>query len=444
MKVFLDTMVYLHYRSIDELDLTEFLGSRFYTIIVPRITLRELDKHKNTHNSYRIRNRARKLLKKIERWSQGEVVRPGVQMEFLSSTPVMEFDAHGLNRNWADDILIAAVLQYNLDHPEEDDATLVTQDSGPRITASQLGIRVLELPEKYKLLDEPNPLEAKNRELLQTISLLQNALPKLVVNFSGSEEPKQYETFSLKHQPGLMEEEIKRIIEELKSEYPEQHPPDLSPTASPLLSQLLTQLPDNSYNSIPSEEYERYNVAVKEYLKKYERYIRDKWEHQTAMRRTIQFCIEIRNMGTAPAEDVDVLFHFPDGFLLFLEEDLPSVPQEPRLPQKPRNRIQIMTEHVGRIPHFDPGRPAVSDFKMPTSFRIERTQSYDVMDHFSRIKHGDYVVTPKIFLLFGSYEGASSFECDYTIRPANLPSPLKGTLHFVIKKEDATNANRGD
>ena len=444
MKVFLDTMVYLHYKSIDELNLTEFLGSSSYTIILPRITLRELDKHKNTHNSDRIRNRARKLLKKIERWSQGEIVRPGVQMEFFSSKAIVDFDKHGLNRDWPDDILIAAVLQYNLDHPEEDDATLVTQDSGPRITASQLGIRVLELPDKYKLMDEPNPLEAKNRDLLQTISLLQNALPKLAVNFSGSEEPKQYETFSLKHQPGLVEEEIKQKIEELRSEYPEQHPPDLSPTASPLLSQLLTQLPDHRYNSIPPEEYERYNVAVKEYLKKYERYMRDKWEQRTAMLRTIQFSIEIRNMGTAPAEDVDVLFHFPDGIILFLEDDIPSVPQEPHPPQKPRKSIQIMTEHIGRIPHFDPGRPAVSDFKMPTSFRIERTQSYDVLDHFSRIKHGDYVETPMLFLMFGSYEGASSFECEYTIRPANMPSPSTGKLHFVIKKEDANNANHGD
>ena len=47
MKVFFDTMVFLHYKSLDELDVVDVLGPPPHTVLVPRVTLRELDKHKD-------------------------------------------------------------------------------------------------------------------------------------------------------------------------------------------------------------------------------------------------------------------------------------------------------------------------------------------------------------------------------------------------------------
>jgi predicted ribonuclease YlaK len=203
MKVFFDTMIFLHYRSLDQLDLTQILGPSPHTLMVPRITLRELDKHKNAHKLARIQARARKVLKKIEAWSGGEEVRPGISAEFLAAMPIVDYAKLGLNPDWSDDLLIATVLQYKTDHPEES-VILVTQDSGPRMTASQLGITVLELPADWKLPVEPDPLEVENRELAKTIAALQNALPKLIVSFSGADEPEQHAIFALPPPPESM------------------------------------------------------------------------------------------------------------------------------------------------------------------------------------------------------------------------------------------------
>jgi hypothetical protein len=446
MKVFFDTMVFLHYRCIEDLNLTEIFGPGPHAVIMPRITLRELDKHKNTHSSGRIRERARRMLKKIEGWTAGEEIRPSVSMEFMKGVPTVDYRSLGLNRDWADDILIASVLQYSTDHPDEVSVVLVTQDSGPRITASQLGIRVMELPEQYKLPTEPDPLEAENRELVRTISALQNALPKLTVSFAGSEQPEQHATFALPPPPDSMEDEITRKIEELKGKLPKQHPPDRTPPnpKSPVTLMQAQLAGLGHLDPIAAEEYERYNRGVDEYLRSYEGYMRDTWELQATNKRSIGFEIEIRNTGTAPAEDVDVLFHFPDGFLLFSEEELPEIPKEPSPPRKPRTRIQIMSESIGRIPRLDLVRPVMPDIRVPSSFSIERTQSYDVRDHFPRIKHGDKAVLPEIFLTFDSYETVSSFACNYTIRPANLPTPITGELHFVIEKRDANKAIDSD
>ncbi len=106
--------------------------------------------------------------------------------------------------------------------------------------------------------------------------------------------------------------------------------------------------------------------------------------------------------------------------------------------------MQMMTDSIGHIPHLDLARPSLPDFRMTSSFSIERTDSYDVRDHFPRIKHGDRVPLPEMFLTFDSYESAGSFSCQYTIRPANLPTPITGDLHFVIEKENANKTMDGD
>lgn len=97
----------------------------------------------------------------------------------------------------------------------------------------------------------------------------------------------------------------------------------------------------------------------------------------------------------------------------------------------------MISDGIGRIPHMSLPSPAVPDFRIPTSFSIKHTNSYTVTDHFRRLKHGSVVTLPQMFLTFDSREGARSFHCDYTIRPANLLDPVCGKLHFVIKKDTA-------
>lgn len=436
MKVFLDTMVFLHYRSIDELNLDALLGPSPHKIIIPRITLRELDKHKNTNRSIQIRERARKIVKKIEHWVAGEQVRPGVTMEFMARVPAIDYCKLGLNPDWSDDVLIASVVNYIADHGNGTEVILVTQDAGIRLAASNQGLRVFELPEEYKLSQEKDPLEIKNTELIRKISALENTLPKLIVSFAGSNEPKDYERFFLAYPPDPIEDLIGRKIEELKAEYPISDPfKTASNRLKASLSQKQAQLHILDLEPIPVEEYLRYNRDVAEYLVNYRRFMEDTWKQKAAERRSISFKIEIRNMGMAPAKDVDVLFHFPDGFRLDSKRNFHKISKEPTPPIKPRNTLQQVTDNLLDISKIAWIKPNLPDFKQPSSFSIKRSRSYDVRDKFERIKHGDTALLPKIFLTFDSFQRATSFSCDYTIRPANLPTAVTGKLHFVIEKE---------
>jgi hypothetical protein len=444
MKLFIDSMVYLHYRNLEDIDFPALLDVVHVSVVVPRITLRELDKQKNTHSSSRIRDRARRVLLKIEGWIgvKGNI-RTNVQAEFFPSAPNIDFARHGLNPDWNDDVLIASILQYKTLHPSED-VVLITQDSGPRLTAQALGIKVFQLPDEYKLPSEPDPMEIENRELAKALERLKNALPKLVVGFAGSEEEQVFARFVLPPPPDTMEKEVARKIDDLRSKLPKQHPPDQEQPKNSI-TDLQHQWAALSYiDPIPPEEYERYNRDVDAFLSQYEKYMCETWEVQASAKRTISFEIEIRNIGTAPAEDVDVEFRFPGGFQLLAEEDLPDLPAEPRPPRKPRSRMQMIYDNIGRIPNFHLPSPTLPDFKMTTSFKIERTGSYTVSDHFERIKHGSHVVLPEMFLVFDSYDSAASFNCQYTLRLANLPDAVNGQLHFVIEKEGANKGMEGD
>ena len=168
--------------------------------------------------------------------------------------------------------------------------------------------------------------------------------------------------------------------------------------------------------------------------------MRETWEMQASAKRTIRFEVEIRNVGTAPAEDVDVELHFPDGFQLMSDDDLPNHPVEPRPPRDLRSLRQIIAENIVQIPSVHFPSPTVPELIIPTCFSIKRTGSYTVSDHFERIKHGARVVLPELFLVFDSYESASSFKYEYKLTLANLPDSVMGELHFVIEKE---NANKG-
>jgi predicted ribonuclease YlaK len=195
--VFVDTMIFLHYKPIDEIDFPGILGVDKVDILISRIMLRELDEQKNTNKLNRIRERAKKVLLKLENWMQrAETIRPGVNIAYYGSTPKIDFEKHGLNPNWNDDFLLATILQYNEDYPGVD-VCLITQDSGPRLTAQHLSIPAFELSGELMLPVQLDPIEQENQELRKTLAKLQSALPQLIVCFAETEPPEVYAKFLL-------------------------------------------------------------------------------------------------------------------------------------------------------------------------------------------------------------------------------------------------------
>ena len=440
LHIFLDTMIFLHYRSIEEIDFCSLLGADNIIIVMPRITIRELDKQKNIHKQSRIRERAKKVLQKIEKWLQAdELVRTGVGMIYYDSTPTIPFENVGLNQSWNDDFLLATILQFKQENLGVE-LYLISQDSGPRLTAQHLGIPALELPSEFMLPIPSDPLELENSELKKTVAKLQSARPQLIVCFAGSEPPESHAKFMLPAPIKPIDDEIEAALKEIKNKYPRQYPPDVK-GADTQQNVVATLFGLQSLMQTSPEEYDRYNDDVDEYLSLTEQYMRESWRIKEIATRTIQFQIEIRNVGTAPADDIDYYFYFPDGFILLTGEAFSLRPKKPTSPVEPRTQAQKIAESIDQFRNLSgismPRQymPHMPQIGQASTFSLKRTKSYELTEHSTRIKHGDYFQLPELYLTFDSFQKAASFSCEYTIRPANLPEPLRGKLNFVIKQE---------
>ncbi|MDQ8188108.1 PIN domain-containing protein [Pelagicoccus sp. SDUM812002] len=437
MKIFFDTMVYLHYLGLDQIDFEDVFGPGPHSVVVPRITLRELDKHKNTGNSKRIKTRAKKVLRRVEDWLESGNVSAVLPIEFFAKSPSIDFEKFGLNPSWNDDVLIASILQYKIDNPSVENVVLVTLDSGAHMTAKYLGVRVFDLSDELLLPVDEDPIEQENIKLRKRISALEDMRPKIKVSFPGG---KQHCKVNIFQKPELEAAEVESKIARLKETFPKREAPKLNLSKDeddPVLKiQSLIKNSDLMSMGLNGREIERYNSEVESYITNYRKYMKGCWELDAAIARSFDFEIEIRNDGTQPAEDVDVHFHFPDGFRLVDDSKPMHYPAEPKEPVAPRSVSDLM-EANARSSWMLPalGNVAPPSFEMPTSFSIEKTNSYDVNDHFVRIKHGDSVLLPRMRIIFESFEKASSFCCQYTIRPANLPEAITGELNFVVSKQ---------
>jgi hypothetical protein len=191
-----------------------------------------------------------------------------------------------------------------------------------------------------------------------------------------------------------------------------------------------------SFGSISTSEVDRYNEQLDFYFQAMEKYFCALHALKEVANRTIAFTIEIRNSGTAPADDVDVLFRFPDGFRLMVEEDLPKQPSKPRPPEKPVSSLERLVRGQQLMSYLPRPNTYMPSLKPISSFKIEETNSYDVTDHFRRIKHGVPVTLPKLYAQFASFVEAHSFNCEYELRPANAPSAFIGRLDFVVRMRE--------
>ena len=220
--LFLDTMVFLHYPPLEQIEFLALLPANEVTVVLPRITVQELDKHKDNHRSTRIRRRAQKRLSAIVEWlDSSEEIRSGVHIQYFVPSHSFDYLHHGLDKTSNDDVLLASVLQFKSEHSSSE-VLLVSQDTGPHLTARHLGIDARRLPDSLQLPREENPLERENRELRNKILKLQASSPELVLRFS--ESSKDHLDVRLR---GIEVAEIdeKEVLRQLQRSYPKQHPP---------------------------------------------------------------------------------------------------------------------------------------------------------------------------------------------------------------------------
>lgn len=445
LHVFLDTNIFLHYQPFDQINWAEVLGSSRVVLVATPIVVRELDEHKDQHRTPKIRDRAQAALKKIEQIALGEtptLLPEGIEFEYARE-PTVNFQEYGLRVEINDDHLIASCLSYR--HSEPDiNVALISGDTGARLKAGQHEIEAMVLPEKYKLSSALDAAEKEKKQLQQRIQQLETRFPKLKLTFADGEN--QFSATLL--QPlAVAEEEIQQRITNIKSKYckrPVASESEPSQGHLPLARLARVQSLTNNFNNFSgpsSEEIERYNRELEAFYKEYEVYLREYSANVNLQRRTIRLDLCLFNYGTAPAEDIDVFLHFPDGFDLYDEDEKPQMSEPPDPPRPPRTGAEMIQaslatpnlSHLYRSPTYV---PAQSNVSAPD---IKRSNSYEVSYEVGRLKQHMNEPFDPLYVVFDSLESAASFRINYRINAADLPDETTGVLHATITKASENN-----
>lgn len=444
--VFLDTNIYLHYQRFDQVNWLNVFQAKGIRIIVPPVTARELNKIKDTHPLPQIRKRAGDITQRL--WglfsaSDVATLREGVEIHLLSDDPLIDFAYYHLSRDVQDDHLIASIITYQQDNDEK--IFLVTSDAGILLMgkARRQGLQVVPCPDNLKLPILPDPEQAQIRELQTELNKLKNRLPKLGLVF---EDGGKRAEFSLNPLADITPDEIEVALEEIKQKYPkcvvpasESHT-DQDTEYERFFGRVAAY--QNPLFTISSGELIEYNKELDAYYEEYVKYLKAQRAFEMTAARSLRIDIQLINNGTAPAEDVDIFLHFPDGFTLLSEEELPEPPELPQPPSHPVSEMERITyslanplanyEHLLRI--NQPDIPYLGPPPNVSAPNIRRTNSYDVDMKVQKVKHNLPESLDPLLLIFDNFESATSFSIEYTLFTDDLPDKVSDKLHVIIQK----------
>jgi hypothetical protein len=367
------------------------------------------------------------------------VLREGIEIYLHPEDPIIDFAAYHLSREVQDDQLMASMIAYQLDNAE-DEILLVTSDAGLLLMAKAKRQRVgaLQCPDHLKLSEQLDPEQVQLREMEAELNKLRNRLPKLDLEFESSDKRIGFKLDSVAE---ITPTEIQQSIEEVKRKYPKREvllPEQRAENIGGLnLSELLAA--QNPLGTISQEDIVKYNEALDKYYERYEKYLNDKRAFEMVQARLIRIDIQLVNTGTAPAEDIDISMHFPNGFTLLSAGKIPEPPTKPNPPSRLKSAMEIMMEGIGHpmADYYHLLRPNMPHIEAPSNVSapsIKRTSSYNVGVHVARIKHLSPESLDPLFIVFDSFESASSFHIDYGILTASLPEKVSDKLHVVIQK----------
>lgn len=440
VSAFLDTNIFLHYQPFEQINWPEVLGADEVTLLVAAVVIGELDRHKDGQSTTkRSKERARKVAGRFrDLWAESPVaeIGPGVAIRYIMREPGIDFAAYGLARDWQDDRLLASVIEAGAAMADQE-IVLVTRDVGPELRARQFGVRVVRLPERLELQDEPDPSEKRIRELERELNEARNAIPKLCLRFANGEDRL---VLQAPERVSTADEWITQRVEAIRRKHPKRDVTSPGPAPKPgslgaVLAENIELHAEVANFGVQGEEIHRYNRALDAFYADWERYLRDTLEDQARWERTYRIDLELANTGTAPADDIDVFLHFPDGFDLIEESELSKVRKPPRPPRGPRTPMEIALEGFNTAlqtysdPFYMPEIPSIGPPANVLGPRIRRSNSYDVEVTVRRLKHALREAFDPMFVVFASHDVLRPFRIDYRINAANAPREVDGALN---------------
>lgn len=387
--LFLDTNIFIHFQSYEQIPWGEIVGDEYKLIIAP-IVLDELDKHKTNPNK-KIARRVKNVLPKIE---QGQTNADSITNACLPIPKDETFSKFNLSRNQQDHALLSSILEFGEQNGLEN-IIFISHDTGPRIRARQLGITVFELDEKYLLVEEDSQEEKE-------LGHIKERYPAFII-----EDTTENDIYT----------NMPVGLENLMS----------------------TQRRINSLfgiNQPTAEQKEEYNQKLQKFYTKHAKIIKKKYTWDKILSNAVLLNLNISNNGTAPANDIDVFLTFPYSVKIFLYNNFPKF-EKPKPPYKPKFSGDIDRDEFGINSVFNP--PTIEYIHFMDKSVTKNTVKCCNIEHIGNdgtvihYKYSDSLKHNLHFSLEPIWVGCkSNFKIQYKLLISNYPKPIEGELNINV------------
>lgn len=428
IKLFIDTNIFLHFPPLEQLGLKDLLKGQSTTVVLPSVTLQELDRVKLEHKNQKTRERADRAIRELIRAVESDgTLKGGILVEQFYGYPKAQLEEGAFDPDWRDDVLLASIIAYREKH-QNVRVILLTRDGALGLKATHHGLETIKLDEALVLPPELSETELELRETKAQLRQYESAIPSLNLALSIRELASDSVLERIR-QPAHddIDEDVKNRVERMRSKYPLYETPQPGQVyLEPLLG----------YQGPSISGMERYNAELVKYFAEYETYVRSLLAAGRRLELTIRVCIEIENTGFCPAENVEVRLYIPRHLFAFTHESSPEIVSEPSPPAKPGNHVEGLLRQF-KAPEIRFDDLALSGINHHAGMSIESSGNDGAVCHqvFPRIQHGGSTLElDDVFIEFPSFEKVDPFQIAYDLIADNVPKRITGKLNVVVRK----------
>lgn len=196
----------------------------------------------------------------------------------------------------------------------------------------------------------------------------------------------------------------------------------------PLLlpTNMLFHKPVKPFREWTEKELDGYNKCVQKYYSRYERYLEQLREYRLLRQRTVSIQFAVANQGTRPATDVWAKVTFPNGILVYEEDDLPKAPDQPAPPPLAPNGINNVAPIV---------QSSQLDMSCIRGTCIDKEHKSMVF-RAGKIKQEFQELFGPFTVMMKTQADICSFEVSYQISADELPRQTTGNFLFEVQQAE--------
>ncbi len=364
-KYVVDTNFFLQCHPPEMIDWSLIGASDDILLLVPRPVQKEIDRFKQKGSDRRSKRArlATKLFRKAIDDDNFECkVRdknPRVVVRLLKGELNREKLPSSLDLDTSDDLIIAYLIVLR---ESGDPVKLITDDTNMMVTARDLGIPFVDVPDKWRLDPEPNKQEKEIDKLNKQIQALKSSNPVLGFDFTQESGVKAKELNIVITRFSDIDKVINDGVENLSRSIPPKS--DFRQTApkSNTIGSLMNSVLDSMVWEAPTEEQIR--IYLEDQYPSWLENVRAKLENilKDEMKKTRRgVCtVLLSNTGNRPAEHVVVEFEAKGGLrlnqinneeeseddLVSMSDYIPTLPHPPKAPKGEWNIDKSLNQSI--------------------------------------------------------------------------------------------------